>query len=140
VCRPTPWATKDGEAVVAELPATTFALLERAYAPTAEEIRQNLIALRSRLGWSRKMLGAICGVSQSVIRRWESGERHPLRGGSTADLAAERPVLQPASLGERHGPGCMGSGGGDSTIQCFARSGELARRQPGGGLKSNGPK
>jgi DNA-binding transcriptional regulator YiaG len=62
---------------VATLSGNTYELLERGFAPTAKEARVTLFRLRQKLRWSRTTMAAFLGVSQSVLRRWETGERNP---------------------------------------------------------------
>ena len=62
---------------VAGLPGTFYERLERGFAPTAAEVRLILIRFRETLRWPRSQLAAFVGVDQSVLRRWESGERRP---------------------------------------------------------------
>ncbi|MFZ0827529.1 MAG: helix-turn-helix domain-containing protein [Verrucomicrobiia bacterium] len=62
---------------VAALPGNTYELLERGFAPTAEQAKITLCRLRQKLRWSRSCMAAFMGVSQSVLRRWETGQRNP---------------------------------------------------------------
>jgi DNA-binding transcriptional regulator YiaG len=62
---------------VAAMSGNTYEMLERGFAPTAEEAQVTLFRLRQKLRWSRTCMAAFMGVSQSVLRRWETGERHP---------------------------------------------------------------
>ena len=55
----------------------TYEMLERGFAPTAEEAKVTLFRLREKLRWSRAAMAAFFGVSQSVLRRWETGQRNP---------------------------------------------------------------
>lgn len=62
---------------IVSIPGDTYEMLERGFAPTADEVRRQLIELRQELRWPRSMLAAFLGVSRSVLRRWETGERRP---------------------------------------------------------------
>lgn len=66
----------DGVPVVS-LPGELYEMVERGFAPTAEETRRKLVRLRQELCWSRAALAAFLGVSRAVLRRWETGERRP---------------------------------------------------------------
>lgn len=68
--------TSDGWPVAA-LSGDTYEMLERGLAPTAEEAKMTLFRLRQKLRWSRAGIAAFLGVSQSVLRRWETGQRNP---------------------------------------------------------------
>ena len=62
---------------VAAMSGDTYEMLERGFAPTAEEAQMTLFRLRQKLRWSRAGMAAFLGVGQSVLRRWETGERKP---------------------------------------------------------------
>jgi DNA-binding transcriptional regulator YiaG len=62
---------------VAALSGEYYELMERGFAPTADDSIRTLIKLRGKLRWSRPAMAAFLGVSRSVLRRWETGERHP---------------------------------------------------------------
>ena len=62
---------------VAAMSGNTYEMLERGFAPTAEEAKVTLFRLREKLRWSRAAMAAFFGVSQSVLRRWETGQRNP---------------------------------------------------------------
>ena len=62
---------------VAAMSGDTYEMLERGLAPTAEEVKVTLFRLRQKLRWSRAGMAAFVGVNQSVLRRWETGERNP---------------------------------------------------------------
>jgi DNA-binding transcriptional regulator YiaG len=62
---------------VAAMSGNTYEMLERGFAPTAAEAQVTLFRLRQKLRWSRTGMAAFLGVSQSVLRRWETGERNP---------------------------------------------------------------
>lgn len=67
----------DGNLPIAGFPGDFYELLERGFAPSAEEVQQMLLQLRNKLRWPRSMLAAFMGVSRDVVRRWETGERKP---------------------------------------------------------------
>ena len=67
----------DGNVPIASFPGALYEDLARGFAPPAEEVRQMLLQLRGKLRWARSMLAALLGVSRDVVRRWETGERHP---------------------------------------------------------------
>jgi DNA-binding transcriptional regulator YiaG len=62
---------------VAAMSGATYEMLERGFAPTADEAKMTLFRLRQKLRWSRAGMAAFMGVSQSVLRRWETGQRNP---------------------------------------------------------------
>src|ERR1035438_5821961 len=62
---------------VAALWGERYEMLERGFAPSAEEALRMLIKLRGKLRWSRPAMAAFLGVSKRVLRRWETGQRHP---------------------------------------------------------------
>jgi DNA-binding transcriptional regulator YiaG len=62
---------------VGALSGKSYKMLEKGLAPSAGECRVMLYRLRQQLRWSRPALAAFMGVSQSVLRRWENGERNP---------------------------------------------------------------
>ena len=74
---------------VAAMSGNTYELLERGFAPSAEEAQVTLFRLRpGKLRWSRAGMAAFVGVDKSVLRRWETGERRAKRrGAGWSDLA-----------------------------------------------------
>jgi DNA-binding transcriptional regulator YiaG len=62
---------------VAAMSGDTYEMLERGFAPAASEAQVTLFRLRQKLHWSRAGMAAFLGVSRSVLRRWETGERRP---------------------------------------------------------------
>ena len=64
----TPFATLSGRVA---------ARIATALAPTGEECRGLILALRRRLGCSRGHLAAMLGVPLGTLRRWEEGARQP---------------------------------------------------------------
>ena len=74
----------DGKLPVFNVPGECWKDLERGFAPTAGEVRQLLLRLRSELRWPRSALAAFLGVSREVVRRWETGARNP--GGAARRL------------------------------------------------------
>lgn len=52
-------------------------LLQRHCAPNDDQLRDTILAIRTKLSWSRAMLAALMGVPISTLRRWETGERSP---------------------------------------------------------------
>lgn len=69
--------TIDAGLPIMSIPGDTYQVLERSHAITADEARTILLTIRERLRWSRAMMSAFLGVSQLVLRRWETGERKP---------------------------------------------------------------
>ena len=43
----------------------------------ADDIQGVLINLRYNLNWSRRDMAALLGVSQNVVKAWETGARQP---------------------------------------------------------------
>jgi hypothetical protein len=57
---------------------------ELLYAPSAEEIRSMLIALRQQQRWSQAFAAAVLGVTEGAVVKWEAGNRKP--NGAAAKL------------------------------------------------------
>lgn len=74
---PLPWS---GEVIPNLLSGELMCAFQRANALTIDEIRGLLTDLRRQLTWSRATLAAYLGVSQHVVRRWETGQRRPSSG------------------------------------------------------------
>ena len=72
---------------VAAMSGNTYEMLERGFAPSAEEAKMTLFRLRQKLRWSRAGMAAFIGVSQSVLRRWETGRTSTEWRGAAIDLA-----------------------------------------------------
>jgi DNA-binding XRE family transcriptional regulator len=66
-----------GDVVDVMYPGWLYKSLEEGFAPGAGEIRAVLIRLRQTLRWSRAGMAALLGVSQTVVKAWESGARQP---------------------------------------------------------------
>ena len=62
---------------VAVMSGNTYKDLERGFAPTSGEAEMMVFRLRQKLRWSRPGMAAFMGISEHVLRRWETGERHP---------------------------------------------------------------
>src|SRR4051794_26136812 len=54
------------------------------YAPSPKEIRDMLIALSRRQKWWQSLRGAVLGVTESAVVKWEAGKRKP--NGAAAKL------------------------------------------------------
>lgn len=54
------------------------------FAPSPEQIRDMLIALRHHQRWSQAFAAAVLGVSESAVVKWELGKREP--NGAAAKL------------------------------------------------------
>ena len=65
------------------------ARIATALAPTGEECRGLILALRRRLGCSRGHLAAMLGVPLGTLKRWEEGARQP-----SGPAVVENQVLQ----------------------------------------------
>ena len=63
--------------MVANCPGNVWQRLDKALAPSHQDVRKILMDLRRELRWSRAMLAAVLGVPENSLRSWETGARSP---------------------------------------------------------------
>jgi DNA-binding transcriptional regulator YiaG len=114
---------------VAAMSGNTYEMLERGFAPTAKEARVTLFRLRQKLRWSRTSMAAFLGISQSVLRRWETGERNPSGAARRLIWLMDLLAREPDTLKTAFDLFVWGKGD-----ECMAVSKQLTKL----GAKSNG--
>ncbi len=80
LCKPVTLDPKTGQIVGNVWSGALMADLARTFAPSADEARGILIALRRDFKLARGHMAAVLGVAEGTVRAWESGACNPSMG------------------------------------------------------------